>query len=310
MLHYILKRLGSMAVTLLVIITLTFFLMHSIPGSPFNEERATSEAVQKNLESFYHLDEPLYVQYFIYLKSVATFDFGPSIKKSSQTVNEMLGRGFPVSFELGMITLIVAIFSGILLGIIAALRHNGLIDYLAMTVAVVGISVPNFVMATLLIQQLAVTWGILPVATWTSPKHMILPTLALATGPMAIIARLTRSSMLEVMTQDYIRTAKAKGLSPVKIVFKHALKNALLPVVTILGSLAASILTGTFVIEKIFAIPGMGKYFVESINQRDYPVIMGTTIFYSTVLIMMLFLVDLAYGILDPRIKLHKKEGK
>ncbi|ESU33763.1 peptide ABC transporter permease [Bacillus sp. 17376] len=310
MLHYILKRLGSMAVTLLVIITLTFFLMHSIPGSPFNEERATSEAVQKNLESFYHLDEPLYVQYFIYLKSVATFDFGPSIKKSSQTVNEMLGRGFPVSFELGMITLIVAIFSGILLGIIAALRHNGLIDYLAMTVAVVGISVPNFVMATLLIQQLAVTWEILPVATWTSPKHMILPTLALATGPMAIIARLTRSSMLEVLTQDYIRTAKAKGLSPVKIVFKHALKNALLPVVTILGSLAASILTGTFVIEKIFAIPGMGKYFVESINQRDYPVIMGTTIFYSTVLIMMLFLVDLAYGILDPRIKLHKKEGK
>jgi dipeptide transport system permease protein len=310
MLQYLLKRLGSMAITLLVIITLTFFLMHSIPGSPFNEERATSEAVQKNLESFYHLDEPLYVQYFIYLKSVATFDFGPSIKKSSQTVNEMLGRGFPVSFELGMITLIVAIISGILLGIIAALRHNGLIDYLAMTLAVVGISVPNFVMATLLIQQLAVTWEILPVATWTSPKHMILPTLALATGPMAIIARLTRSSMLEVLTQDYIRTAKAKGLSPVKIVFKHALKNALLPVVTILGSLAASILTGTFVIEKIFAIPGMGKYFVESINQRDYPVIMGTTIFYSTVLIVMLFLVDLAYGILDPRIKLHKKEGK
>jgi dipeptide transport system permease protein len=310
MLRYLLKRLGSMAVTLLVIITLTFFLMHSIPGSPFNEERATSEAVQKNLESYYHLDEPLYVQYFLYLKSVATFDFGPSIKKSSQTVNEMLGRGFPVSFELGMVTLIVAIFSGILLGIIAALRHNGFIDYIAMTVAVLGISVPNFVMATLLIQQLAVTWEILPVATWTSPMHMILPTLALATGPMAIIARLTRASMLEVLTQDYIRTAKAKGLSPVKIVFKHALKNALLPVVTILGSLAASILTGTFVIEKIFAIPGMGKYFVESINQRDYPVIMGTTIFYSTVLIIMLFLVDLAYGILDPRIKLHKKEGK
>jgi dipeptide transport system permease protein len=310
MLGYVVKRLGSMAVTLLVIITLTFFLMHSIPGSPFNEERATSEAVQKNLEAYYHLDEPLYVQYFMYLKSVVTLDFGPSIKKSSQTVNEMLGRGFPVSFELGMVTLIVAIFSGILLGIIAALRHNGIIDYLAMTIAVLGISVPNFVMATLLIQQLAVNLEILPVATWASPKHMILPTLALATGPMAIIARLTRASMLEVLTQDYIRTAKAKGLSPVKIVFKHALKNALLPVVTILGSLAASILTGTFVIEKIFAIPGMGKYFVESINQRDYPVIMGTTIFYSTVLIMMLFLVDLAYGLLDPRIKLHKKEGK
>lgn len=298
-----------MIITLWLIITLTFFLMHMIPGSPFNEERATSEAVQRNLEKFYHLDKPLYVQYGMYLKSVVTFDFGPSIKKSSQTVNEMLGRGFPVSFELGLVTLIVAVISGITLGVIAALRHNGVIDYLAMTIAVLGISIPNFVMATLLIQQVAVNLGILPVATWVSPKHMILPTLALATGPMAIIARLTRASMLEVLTQDYIRTAKAKGLSPIKIVFKHALRNALLPVVTILGSLAASILTGTFVIEKIFAIPGMGKYFVESINQRDYPVIMGTTVFYSSILIMMLFLVDIAYGILDPRIKLHKKEG-
>ncbi|WP_264741003.1 ABC transporter permease [Cytobacillus firmus] len=306
---YIMKRLIAMVVTLWFIITLTFFLMHSIPGSPFNEERNTSEAVQRNLEKFYHLDEPLYVQYGMYLKSVVTFDFGPSIKKSSQTVNEMLGRGFPVSFELGIVTLIVAVFSGIALGIIAALRHNGFIDYLAMTIAVLGISVPNFVLATLLIQQLAVNLAILPVATWSSPKHMILPTLALATGPMAIIARLTRSSMLEVLTQDYIKTAKAKGLSPVKIVFKHALRNALLPVVTVLGSLAASILTGTFVIEKIFAIPGMGKYFVESINTRDYPVIMGTTVFYSSILIIMLFLVDIAYGVLDPRIKLHKKEA-
>ncbi|WP_102272696.1 ABC transporter permease [Cytobacillus massiliigabonensis] len=306
---YIVKRLIAMLVTLWLIITLTFFLMHSVPGSPFNEERATNETVQKNLEKYYHLDEPLIVQYGLYLKSVVTFDFGPSIKKSSQTVNEMLGRGFPVSFELGLVTLIVAVISGITLGIIAALRHNGLLDYMAMTIAVLGISIPNFVMATLLIQQVAVNWGILPVATWVSPKHMILPTLALATGPMAIIARLTRSSMLEVLTQDYIRTAKAKGLSPVKIIFKHALRNALLPVVTVLGSLAASILTGTFVIEKIFAIPGMGKYFVESINQRDYPVIMGTTVFYSAILIMMLFLVDIAYGILDPRIKLHKKEG-
>ncbi|MGN7178217.1 peptide ABC transporter permease [Paenibacillus sp. FSL R5-0490] len=306
---YIIKRLIAMVVTLWFIITLTFFLMHSIPGSPFNEERNTSEAVQRNMEKFYHLDEPLYVQYGMYLKSVATFDFGPSIKKSSQTVNEMLGRGFPVSFELGIVTLIVAVFSGIALGIIAALRHNGFIDYLAMTIAVLGISVPNFVLATLLIQQLAVNLAILPVATWSSPKHMILPTLALATGPMAIIARLTRSSMLEVLTQDYIKTAKAKGLAPVKIVFKHALRNALLPVVTVLGSLAASILTGTFVIEKIFAIPGMGKYFVESINTRDYPVIMGTTVFYSSILIIMLFLVDIAYGVLDPRIKLHKKEA-
>ncbi len=299
-----------MVITLWLIVTLTFFLMHAIPGSPFNEERNTSEMVQKNLEAHYHLDEPLLVQYALYLKSLVTLDFGPSITQPSQTVNDLLGRGFPISFELGMITLMIAVLSGIILGILAALRHNRMIDYMAMTFAVLGISIPNFVMATMLIQQVAVNWQILPVATWTSWKHMILPTLALATGPMAIIARLTRSSMLEVLTQDYIRTARAKGLSPFKIVIKHALRNALLPVVTVLGTLAAGILTGTFVIEQIFAIPGMGKYFVESINQRDYPVIMGTTVFYSAFLIVMLFLVDLAYGFLDPRIKLHKKEAK
>ncbi|PFA67088.1 peptide ABC transporter permease [Bacillus sp. AFS015802] len=307
---YLLKRLLAMVITLWLIVTLTFFLMHAIPGSPFNEERNTSEMVQQNLEAHYHLNEPIMVQYFLYLKSLVSLDFGPSITQPSQTVNDLLGRGFPISFELGMITLLIAVLSGILLGVMAALRHNGIIDYMAMTFAVLGISIPNFVMATLLIQQVAVNWEILPVATWTSWRHMILPTLALATGPMAIIARLTRSSMLEVLTQDYIRTARAKGLSPVKIVVKHALRNALLPVVTVLGTLAAGILTGTFVIEQIFAIPGMGKYFVESINQRDYPVIMGTTVFYSAFLIIMLFLVDLAYGFLDPRIKLHKKEAK
>lgn len=299
-----------MLITLWLIITLTFFLMHALPGSPFNEERSTSEAVQRNLEAHFNLDKPVPVQYIEYLKSVIQFDFGPSIKKSSQTVNELLGRGFPVSFELGLVTLTVAILSGITLGVLAALRHNGIIDYMAMTIAVLGISIPNFVFATLLIQQVAVNWELLPVATWKSWRHMVLPTLALATGPMAIIARLTRSSMLEVLTQDYILTAKAKGLTPAKIVLKHALKNALLPVVTVLGSLAAGILTGTFVIEKIFAIPGMGKYFVDSINNRDYPVIMGTTIFYSTLLIFLLFLVDVAYGLLDPRIKLHRKEAK
>jgi dipeptide transport system permease protein len=307
---YLLKRFFAMIVTLWLIITLTFFLMHSLPGSPFNEERNTSEAVQRNLEAHFNLDKPVHIQYIEYLKSVVQFDFGPSIKKPSQTVNELLGRGFPVSFELGIVTLVIAILSGITLGVLAALRHNGVIDYLAMTIAVLGISVPNFVLATMLIQQVAVNWELLPVATWKSWKHMVLPTLALATGPMAIIARLTRSSMLEVLTQDYILTAKAKGLTPFKIVFKHALKNALLPVVTVLGSLAAGILTGTFVIEKIFAIPGMGKYFVDSINNRDYPVIMGTTVFYSALLIFMLFLVDIAYGILDPRIKLHKKGGR
>ncbi len=299
-----------MCITLWIIVTLTFVLMISIPGSPFNSDQSSNETVQANLEKFYNLDEPYYIQYFQYIKSVILFDFGPSIKQPNQTVNDLLGRGFPISFELGLITIIVAVISGIILGVIAALRHNGFVDYLAMGVAVFGISIPNFILATLLIQQLAVNAEWFPVATWSSPKHMVLPVLALATGPMAIIARLTRSTMLEVLTQDYIKMARAKGLSPWKIIFKHALRNALMPVVTIMGTLLAGILTGTFVIEQIFAIPGMGKYFVESINHRDYPVIMGTTVFYSVFLIMMLFLVDIAYGILDPRIKVHQKEGE
>lgn len=301
------KRFWAMAATILVITTLTFVLMKVIPGSPFNEERGTNEAVQKNLEAYYHLDDPLIFQYIFYLKSIITFDFGPSIKKPSDSVNDMLERGFPVSFELGMTAIVIAVISGLVLGVIAALRRNGFLDYAAMSLAVLGISIPNFILATLLIQQFAVNLKLFPAATWTSPIHMVLPTAALAVGPMAIIARLTRSSMVEVLTQDYIRTAKSKGLSPFKIIVKHALRNALMPVITVLGTLVASILTGSFVIEKIFAIPGMGKYFVESINQRDYPVIMGTTVFYSVILIIMLFLVDLAYGLLDPRIKLHKK---
>lgn len=310
MLRYILKRLLIMLVTLWVIVTLTFILMVTIPGSPFNSERGTNEVVQANLEAHYNLDEPYIVQYFLYLKSIVTFDFGPSIKQPSQTVNDMLMRGFPISFELGIITIIVAVLSGVTLGVFAALKHNQIIDYVAMGFAVLGISIPNFVLATLLIQQLAVNIELFPVARWLSPAHMILPITALATGPMAIIARLTRSTMLEVLTQDYIKMARAKGLSPWKIVIKHALKNALMPVITIMGTLLAGILTGTFVIEKIFAVPGMGKYFVESINQRDYPVIMGTTVFYSAFLIIMLFLVDIVYGLIDPRIKLHKKGGK
>lgn len=309
MLRYILKRLLIMVITVWIIVTLTFILMVSLPGSPLNGEQTTNETVQANLEAYYNLDKPYYVQYLSYLKSIVTFDFGPSIKQPNETVNDLLGRGFPISLELGLITILVAVVSGIVLGIIAALKHNGIIDYAAMSFAVLGISIPNFVLATLLIQTLAVDLKLLPVATWSSPAHMVLPVIALATGPMAIIARLTRSTMLEVLTQDYIKMARAKGLSPWKIVFKHALKNALMPVVTIMGTLLAGILTGTFVIEKIFAIPGMGRYFVESINQRDYPVIMGTTVFYSVFLIFMLFLVDIAYGILDPRIKIHKQEG-
>ncbi|GKV55266.1 dipeptide transport system permease protein DppB [Sporosarcina sp. NCCP-2222] len=306
---YIVKRFFMMIATILIIATLTFFLMHSIPGSPFDEERTSNPTIQANLEKYYKLDQPTHIQYLYYLKAIVTFDFGPSIKKPNESVNTQLARGFPISAELGIVSILVAVLSGITLGTFAALRHNGIIDYGAMTFAVIGISVPNFVLATLLIQQFAVNLQWLPPATWSSPKHMILPTLALATGPTAIIARLTRSSMLEVLTQDYMKMARAKGLSPFRIVFRHALRNALMPIVTIMGTMLAGILTGTFVIERIFAIPGMGKYFVESINNRDYPVIMGSTVFYSAFLVFMLFLVDIVYGFLDPRIKLHRKEG-
>lgn len=299
-----------MVLTVLLIATLTFFLMHAIPGSPFDDDRTSNPTIQENLEKYYKLDQPLPVQYANYLKAIVTFDFGPSIKKPNDSVNSLLARGFPISFELGIITILVAVLSGVTLGTLAALRHNGIIDYLAMTFAVIGISIPNFILATLLIQIFAGELKWLPAATWQSPLHMILPTLALATGPMAIIARLTRSSMLEVLTQDYIKMARAKGLKPSRIIIRHALRNAMMPVVTIMGTMLAGILTGTFVIERIFAIPGMGKYFVESINNRDYPVIMGSTVFYSAFLVFMLFLVDIVYGILDPRIKLHKKEGE
>ncbi|WP_036681295.1 ABC transporter permease [Paenibacillus tyrfis] len=306
---YLLKRFVSMLVTLWLIVTITFFLMHTIPGSPFDRDgKEANPAVVQNMMAFYHLDKPVYVQYALYLKSLLTLDLGPSISHYPESVNAMIERGFPVSFQLGIVALLLAIASGIALGTAAALRQNGLIDYIAMVLAVIGIAVPNFVVAPLLIKYIAVEWELLPVATWGTWKHVVLPAVALSTGPIAIIARLTRANMVEVLTQDYIETARAKGLSPVTIVFKHALRNAVLPVVTLVGALLANVLTGSFVIEKIFAIPGMGKYFVDGINNRDYAVIMGTTVFYSTLLIFMMFLVDIAYSLIDPRIKLHGKE--
>lgn len=303
------KRFVSMLVTLWLIVTITFFLMHTIPGSPFDRDgKEANLAVVQNMMAFYHLDKPVYVQYALYLKSLLTLDLGPSISHYPESVNAMIERGFPVSFQLGIVALLLAIASGIALGTAAALRQNGLIDYIAMVLAVIGIAVPNFVVAPLLIKYIAVEWELLPVATWGTWKHVVLPAVALSTGPIAIIARLTRANMVEVLTQDYIETARAKGLSPVTIVFKHALRNAVLPVVTLVGALLANVLTGSFVIEKIFAIPGMGKYFVDGINNRDYAVIMGTTVFYSALLIFMMFLVDIAYSLIDPRIKLHGKE--
>ncbi|MEK5102109.1 ABC transporter permease [Cytobacillus sp. FSL M8-0252] len=310
MTKYIGKRLLYMIISLWLIVTATFFLMRIAPGNPFASEKKLPPEIEANLQAHYGLDQPWYQQYFDYLINVVTWDFGPSFKYKSQTVNDLITEGFPVSFVLGFQAILIAVALGVLFGVIAALRQNKWQDYSTMAVAVLGISVPSFIMATFLQYFLAIKLQIFPVARWESFMHTILPALALAAGPMAYIARLTRSSMIEVLANDYIKTAKAKGLSGGVITVKHAMRNALLPVVTYLGPLTAGVLTGSFVIEKIFGIPGLGFHFVTSIKNRDYTVIMGVTVFYSILLLLAILLVDIAYGIIDPRIKLAGKKGE
>lgn len=306
---FLLKRLIGIVITLFVITTLTFFLMHAIPGDPFTSEKKIPETVLKNLYAYYGLDQPLYLQYLKYMKGIFTLDFGPSFKSETRGVNDIIADGFPVSARLGIQSILIAVIFGITLGVIAALKHNGLIDYLSMIFAIVGISVPSFILATLLIHYFAVKWGIFPVAMWGSWEHTILPSIALAMTPLAYIARLMRSSVLEVLSQDYIKTAIAKGVFGSRFILKHVARNAILPVVTVLGPISAGILTGSFIIEQIFGIPGLGKYFVSSIVERDYPVILGTAVFFSTILVLLVFLVDIAYGFIDPRIRLTGRKA-
>lgn len=299
----IVGRILSMLLVLWVIITVTFVLMHAIPGGPFTAEKALPEAVMKNIEARYRLNDPLPKQYADYWANLLRGDLGPSFKYESRSVNEIIAEGFPVSAELGLVAVSLSVLIGIPAGMAGALYQNRWPDHLVMLLATVGISVPSFILATLLIFCFALWLRILPAAMWGSPEYVILPALALAGMPTAFIARLTRSSMLEVLAQDYVRTARAKGISPFTILWRHALKNALLPVVTYLGPMIAAIFTGSFVIESIFAIPGLGRHFVTSIYNRDYTVILGITVFYSALLVLMNFLVDLAYLWLDPRIK-------
>ncbi|KJK32056.1 ABC transporter permease [Paenibacillus sp. P2(2022)] len=305
---YILKRLFTMLITLWIIVTLTFIIMHIIPGDPFsNDSKTIPEAVLQNMRARYNLDKPLAVQYVLYLKNLLVLDMGPSIQSKTTDVNMLIARGFPPSALLGIQSIVVAIIAGISLGTLAALHHNRPLDYISMFIAIVGISVPSFILAPLLIKYVAVKWHLLPVASWGTWQHTVLPSLALAVSPLAVIARFMRTSMLEVMHEEYIRTAKAKGLSSWAVVIRHGLRNAMIPVLSFIGPLFASVITGTFVVEKIFAIPGIGKYFVDSIFNRDYPVIMGTTIFYSAILVVTLFLIDISYRLVDPRIKLVSK---
>lgn len=304
---FIVGRFVGVITTIFTIVTLTFFLMNAIPGDPFTSDNTRiPEQVLENLRSHYGLDDPIYIQYFKYVLGVFTLNLGPSIKWDNQTVNDLIISGFPISAMLGVQAIVIATTLGIGLGVLAATKHNSGIDYLSMLFAVLGISIPSFIFATILIHLFAVKLEWFPVATWGTWKHSVLPSIALAMAPMAYIARLTRSSVLEVLSMDYVQTAIAKGVTGPRLMFKHVLRNALIPVVTVLGPITATILTGSFVIEQIFGIPGLGRYFVEGIADRDYPLILGTAVFYSSLLIFFILLVDIAYGIIDPRIKLVK----
>ena len=303
---YVLRRAISVILVVLVVATGTFILMHAIPGGPFKKEKALPPAVQRNIEERYKLNDPLWKQYTDYLRNLVRGDLGPSFKYLGRSVNDIIRDGFPVSATLGAWAILFALVVGVPAGIISALNQNKWQDNAVMAIAIIGVSVPNFVIATLLMYVFAVKLRWLPVAMWGTPKHVILPMIALAGFPAAFFARLMRSSTLDVLSQDYIRTARAKGLSWYAVVVKHVVKNAILPVVTYLGPLIAGILTGSFVVENIFAIPGLGRYYVTSIYNRDYTTIMGVTIFYSAFLVLLNFLVDIAYGWIDPRIKLVK----
>ena len=302
---YILKRIALAALTVWVVITVTFFVMRAVPGGPFMSEKAISETAQAALEAKYGLDKPVFEQYITYLKDVFTaFDFGPSLKLRGRDVIDIIADGMKVSAKLGLIAAGIALAVGVVLGAVAALRRNKFIDKVIMVMTTAFISMPSFIMGTLLLLVFALELALVPANGETS-KGLILPIITLSLSPMANITRLTRSSMLDVLGQDYIRTARAKGVSQVKIIFGHALKNSLIPVITYFGPMLAYITTGSLVVEQIFAVPGIGRYFVSSITGRDYPLIMGTTIVLATLIVIMNLLSDIMYKIVDPRITLE-----
>ncbi|TCP29753.1 oligopeptide transport system permease protein [Scopulibacillus darangshiensis] len=303
MVRYIIGRIGYLIVTFFIIAALTFMLMQLLPGSPFNSEKLTNEQIEI-LKDQYHLNDPIAKQFINYIGGIFKGDLGVSFTYDGRPVTKLISERIGPSAVLGIESTIVGTILGLLLGIIAALRRNTYIDYISMIVAVLGISIPSFVFAGLLQYFVGVKWALLPVAFWEGPLYHVMPVISLAVGVMATIARFMRTEMLEVLGQDYMTTAKAKGLSSVTVVFKHAIRNALIPVITILGPLVIGLVTGTLVIEHIFAVPGLGDQFVDSISKRDYPMIMGTTLLYSALFLIIILVVDLLYGIIDPRIRL------
>ncbi|HWI51946.1 MAG TPA: ABC transporter permease, partial [Symbiobacteriaceae bacterium] len=297
----------TMLVVAWVVVTLTFFMMKALPGGPFASEKKLPEAILKNIERRYKLDRPIMEQYFDYLKNVVVWDLGPSFKYEGRTVNDVINKGFAVSAKLGGLSILISLLLGVPIGVIAAMRHNGLIDRTVSGLAILTAAAPSFVIAGLLQYFLAFKLKWFPPATWGTPKHMILPTLALCSFSLAWLIKLTRSSMLEVTGQDYVRTARAKGIPEFWVVFRHMLRNALVPVIASVGPLTAGVLTGSFIIEFIFAIPGVGREFVISIQNRDYTVTLGMTVFYGFLLTGFTLLGDILTAFVDPRVRLDKE---
>lgn len=304
MLRYTLQRVSYMLLTLLVIATITFFLMKLLPGSPLqNQDKLTPEQKVLILDQ-YGLNDPIPVQYVSYIGNLVKGDLGVSFQYDNRPVTQIIGQRIGPSAQLGLQAIFFGTIVGLMLGILAALRHNTIIDYGATVFAVLGVSIPSFVFAGLLQYVFGVKLEILPVALWEGFEYTILPTLALSAFVIATVARFIRSEMLEVMGSDYITLAKAKGISNVGIIYKHGIRNALIPVITILGPMAVNIMTGSLVVERIFAVPGLGEQFTRSITMNDYPTIMGTTIFYSALFVFIIFVVDIMYGVVDPRIRI------
>lgn len=304
--RYIGMRLVYLLITLFVITTATFFLMKQLPGTPFDEEKLNRLPVEERqlLYASYGLDQPVYVQYVRYLANVVQGDFGTSFTYKNMPVKDIIANRIGPSALIGLQAVVLGLSIGLILGIIAAYRHNSAWDYFTMFIAVLGVSVPNFVLAALLQYYVGLKWGLLPVAFWDSYENSILPSVALSVGVVAIIARFARNEMLEVLQRDYITTAKAKGLTNMAVVMRHAVRNSLIPVVTILGPIVVNLLTGSLVIENIFGVPGIGSLFVDSIKMNDYSTIMGITIFYSAFYVFIMLIVDMLYSVIDPRIRL------
>jgi oligopeptide transport system permease protein len=308
MLRYFLTRLAGAVPTLFIIVTISFFLIRAAPGGPFDQEQTLPPEILANLEKAYGLDQPILTQYGRYLAALAHGDFGPSFKYKDFSVTELIGQGFPVTFEIGSIAILLALMLGIPIGTFAALRHNSAADYVSMTLAVVGIAIPSFVVLPFLGLLFGIYLHWLPVAGWEpgSIRHLLLPTIALALPPLSVIARLVRASMLELLSSPFIRTAFAKGLPLHTVILRHAMRPALLPVASFLVPAVASIMTGSLVVESIAGLPGIGRYMVQGALNRDYTLVLGMVIIYSTLLIVMGLLVDLLYAWLDPRVRFER----